>query len=68
MLRRNDIANTRQAVLEGARSMKTPESIAQDAREASRRARTFARFFAAADSEADRATALLEARRLISPE
>jgi len=64
MLRRNDIANTRQAVLEGSRSKKTPESIAQDAREASRRARTFARFFAAADSEAAKTPAVSPGRRM----
>jgi hypothetical protein len=56
-LRRNDIFNTRTAVMEAyARQqslfIKDPEAIAIIARDASRRARTFARFFAAADAGA----------------
>jgi hypothetical protein len=56
-LRRNDICNTRAAVMqEYARQsefyLSDPEAIANVAREASKRARTFARFFAAADADA----------------
>jgi len=56
IMRRNDIANTRQAVLEGVRTIQDAETIAHAAREASRRARTFARFFAAADADATKNT------------
>ena len=51
IMRRNDISNTLQAVLNGAKLHHDAETIAHSAREASRRARTFARFFAAADAD-----------------
>lgn len=56
-LRRNDICNTRTSVIteysrQQALCISDSEAIAQLAREASRRARTFARFFAAADAGA----------------
>lgn len=63
LMRRNDIANTRQAVLEGVRTMQDAETIAHAAREASKRARTFARFFAAADADAAKNTIEASERR-----
>lgn len=69
-LRRKDICNTRTSVMEEyARQrelcIQDPEAIAIIARDASRRARTFARFFAAADAGASK-TADQPARRLPS--
>lgn len=57
LLRRKDICNTRTAVIDEharqrALNISDPEAIAKPAREASKRARTFARFFAAADTTA----------------
>lgn len=58
-LRRIDISNTRQAVIEEHHRQKTTntsnlEVIANLSREASRRARTFSRFIAAADTSASK--------------
>lgn len=64
VMRRNDIAKTRQAVFEAASSRQEPEAIAHAARDASRRARTFARFFAAADADAAKTPAQDPRRRM----
>ena len=56
ILRRSDITKTRQAVLAAAKLRCDAETIAHAAREASRRARTFARFLAAADADVAKVT------------
>ena len=56
ILRRSDITKTRQAVLGAAKLRCDADTIAHSAREASRRARTFARFFAAADADVAKVT------------
>jgi len=64
VLRRNDISNTRKAVLQSVKEGQDAETVAQLAREASRRARTFSRFFAAADADAAKKTIQETTRRL----